>query len=380
VGNTILSLFSGVGWLDLAVKLVLPDSRTVGYVEREASAAAALLARMEEQSLEPAPVWVGDIRELDRRELPPRGAVTGITAGFPCQDLSVAGGRAGINGRRSSLWSEVIRIAEILEPGWLFLENVSAIRSADGGNVETPAGVIVERALGTVLRDLAELGYDAEWLCIRASDVGAPHRRERWFCLAYSDRLGLIRNNSQKKPMGARTRISGHGREILGPERNGQLLAYSNIEGKRPEKGAEYEMWGRVADSGEVMADPGGLGFIRNDSKEETSGTSSRESGRRLQGELDRECSSMGDRDGRGRSVFPPNMPDRESWGEVARDAPEFLPAIEPGFRLLVDGCPVVLDEDRTDQLRAAGNGVVVLQAAVALAELLRRAYDRAAG
>jgi DNA (cytosine-5)-methyltransferase 1 len=169
VALTILSLFSGVGGLDLGIKIALPGSRVLGYVERDAYAAAVLLARMADSSLEPAPVWIGDVQDVDGSEL--RGRVDIICGGFPCQDISVAGKGVGITGKRSGLWSEIVRLAGKIRPRYIFLENVSAI---------------ITRGLDTVLADLAALRFDAEWMCLRASDVGAPHRRERWFCLADS--------------------------------------------------------------------------------------------------------------------------------------------------------------------------------------------------
>ena len=101
------------------------------------------------------------------------GKVDCIHAGFPCQDISTAGKQAGVHeGTRSGLYREILRIAGVVRPKQLFLENVSAILS---------------NGLGTVLGDLAALGYDTRWLCIRASDVGAPHHRDRWFALADTD-------------------------------------------------------------------------------------------------------------------------------------------------------------------------------------------------
>jgi len=113
-------------------------------------------------------VWEGDVRLFDPSEY--AGIVDCIHAGFPCQDISVAGKQAGVHeGTRSGLYREVLRIAGVVRPKQLFLENVSAILS---------------NGLGTVLGDLAALGYDTRWLCIRASDVGASHHRDRWFLLA----------------------------------------------------------------------------------------------------------------------------------------------------------------------------------------------------
>jgi DNA (cytosine-5)-methyltransferase 1 len=92
-----------------------------------------------------------------------------ITAGWPCQDLSYAGSGAGMTeGTRSGLWLIIAGGLRQLRPGYVFLENVAPLRT---------------RGLGTVLADLAALGYDAQWLCLRAADTGACHRRDRIFIL-----------------------------------------------------------------------------------------------------------------------------------------------------------------------------------------------------
>ena len=93
-----------------------------------------------------------------------------ITGGFPCQDISLAGKGAGIEGKRSGLWFEMLCIIRDLRPRFAIIENVSAITF---------------RGLDRVLSSLAEIGYDAEWQDIRASDMGAPHKRERIWILAY---------------------------------------------------------------------------------------------------------------------------------------------------------------------------------------------------
>ncbi len=93
-----------------------------------------------------------------------------ICGGFPCQDISVAGKGAGIEGERSGLWSEYARIIGEVRPRYVIVENVAAL---------------LGRGLSRVLGDLAALGYDAEWHCIPASAVGAPHRRDRVWIIAY---------------------------------------------------------------------------------------------------------------------------------------------------------------------------------------------------
>jgi DNA (cytosine-5)-methyltransferase 1 len=93
-----------------------------------------------------------------------------LAGGFPCQDLSLAGKGAGITGSRSGLWSEYARLICELRPRYVVVENVTAL---------------LGRGFGTVLGDLAALGYDTEWDCVPASAVGAPHRRDRVWLVAY---------------------------------------------------------------------------------------------------------------------------------------------------------------------------------------------------
>ena len=105
--KNIISLFSGIGGLDLAVKLVFPEARTVAFCERESYAAATLVARMEDKTLDEAPIW-SDITTFKGE--PWRGKVDCLIGGFPCQDISIAGKGAGLEeGKRSSLWFEMHR-------------------------------------------------------------------------------------------------------------------------------------------------------------------------------------------------------------------------------------------------------------------------------
>tara|TARA_R110000787_G_C13347544_1_gene438810 strand:- start:67 stop:807 length:741 start_codon:yes stop_codon:yes gene_type:complete len=99
-----------------------------------------------------------------------------ITAGFPCQDISIAGKGKGLDGKQSGLFYEVVRIVDRLRPAAVLLENVSAL---------------LTRGLDSVLGEMASLGYDAEWHCIPAAHVGAPHRRDRIYIMAYANGKGL---------------------------------------------------------------------------------------------------------------------------------------------------------------------------------------------
>ena len=122
-----------------------------------------------------------DVRTLTADTLARDGiAVDVITGGFPCQDLSVAGKRAGLAGERSGLWSEIVRLVGELSPRYVIVENVANLLS---GPSERRGGWF-----GRVLGDLAECGYDAEWENIPAAALGAPHRRERVWIVAYADK------------------------------------------------------------------------------------------------------------------------------------------------------------------------------------------------
>jgi len=162
-----MHLFAGIGG-GLLADLILGHKPIVA-VEWDKYACQVLRERAADGWFPDLSVWEGDVRLFDPSEY--AGRVDCIHAGFPCQDISNAGKQAGLGeGTRSGLYREVLRIAGVVRPEFIFLENVSAILS---------------NGLGTVLGDLAAMGYDAQWLCIRASDVGAPHGRDRWFALAY---------------------------------------------------------------------------------------------------------------------------------------------------------------------------------------------------
>lgn len=163
--QTALSLCSGIGGLDLAWSAVT-GGRTVGYVEREAYPASILLERMEDQALEPAPIWCGNFQDLDTT--PFRG-VDWVIAGLPCQPYSAAG-RQLADADERAIWPACRTIIDEVGARFVFLENV---RGA------------VRLMLPGILRDLASMGFDAEWCCVRASEVGASHQRGRLFVLAY---------------------------------------------------------------------------------------------------------------------------------------------------------------------------------------------------
>lgn len=185
-----VELCAGVGMLGegfrAACEFLGVVHRTVAYVEREAPAAAQLVALMEAGCLDAAPVW-SDLLTFDGD--PWRGKVDCIVAGFPCQDISIAGKRAGLDGQRSGLFFDILDLADHCGAWLLALENVSAIATATASVVDEEEGELDERAAARVVGELADRGWNAEWITLSASDVGASHGRARWFALAWRREL-----------------------------------------------------------------------------------------------------------------------------------------------------------------------------------------------
>ncbi len=168
-----LDLFSGIGGFALGAYYAGFKCDKHYYSEIEKYPAELYQLRF------PDSIPLGDITKIDFEKLKD-GNEWIITGGFPCQDISVAGKGAGIEGKRSGLWFEYWRAIRILRPKFAIIENV---------------GAITIRGLDRVLSSLAEIGYNAEWQDIRAEDMGAPHRRERIWVMAYPIDNGCSRES-----------------------------------------------------------------------------------------------------------------------------------------------------------------------------------------
>ncbi len=342
-----LALSAGCGGLELGLHLAMPDYTTVGYVEREAYPASCLVARMEEGILRPAPIW-DDARTFDGR--PYRGKVDLVSSGFPCQPVSLAGRQRAQEDERW-LWTDIACIVRDVRPGLVFLENVP--------------GLLV-RELGTVLGELAELGFDAEWTCVRASDLGAPHLRRRVFILAWSERDALRELAEQPRWL------------ALPPEQWDAELAHAGAEVGEPssarrderQPSAALENAGQREPTGRTRrpGGPEGRGAQRQPSGP-SGELSDRDSGRReslgLAEHGGLEGPSGNEPDGRGDHwefpLWPPGPDYRGEWPE----------GLEPAIHRGADGMA-----HRLDRIRACGNGVVPVVAAYALVTLARRALD----
>jgi len=205
---TVLDLFSGIGGFSLGLERT-GGFRTVAFCEIDPFCRLVL-----------AQHWPGvpihdDARTLTADHLPAIPDV--IVGGFPCQDISVAGKGAGLAGERSGLWREYARLIGEIRPRYVLVENVAAL---------------LGRGLGDVLGDLAALGYDAEWHCIPASAVGAPHRRDRVWIVAYSNSGGRRVQGHERGPDGG----AGAGQSGIG----GETLANASGAGL---PGTEQPKW-----------------------------------------------------------------------------------------------------------------------------------------
>lgn len=163
-----LDLFSGAGGFALGFERA--GWHTAAFCDIDQASQRCLRHHWPDTPIYP------DITELTRDRLESDGitGITGISGGFPCQDLSTAGAQAGMAGARSGLWSEYARIIGELMPQIIIVENVTALLSGGSG-----------QWMGIVLRDLAALGYDAEWHCLPAAALMAQHNRDRVWIIAY---------------------------------------------------------------------------------------------------------------------------------------------------------------------------------------------------
>jgi len=220
------SLFSGIGGLDLGLERA--GMKCVWHVEIDKYATKVLEKHW------PNTQKFGDIRDCGAHNLAPVDLICGS---FPCQDLSCAGRRAGLNGSRSILWTEFARIVCEIRPRWVLAENVPGLLSANDG-----------RFFGKVLGDLASCGYSAEWDCIPAAAVGAPHLRDRLFIVAYpeniqSNKVFVHSQGFSHRESGGEDRITrGHRETESRMGRNANGIA-TGLDEYRAEKGQWRGNW-----------------------------------------------------------------------------------------------------------------------------------------
>jgi DNA (cytosine-5)-methyltransferase 1 len=293
----VLDLFSGIGGFSLGLERC-GGFETVAFCEIEPFPRRVLAKHW------PGVPCYDDVRTLTADRLAADGiSVDVICGGFPCQDISAAGHRVGIAGERSGLWFEYARLIGELRPRYVIVENVAAL---------------LIRGLDRVLGSLAALGYDAEWHCIPASAVGAPHRRDRVWLMAYPGcQHGERRQNIQTRDGVADGQRPANWPQAIGSAECGSEDV-ANADGKRLQ-GPEPIV---AATGGRRPAYPGEA--IRNVRDNNSAGLAQREGKR--------------------------SDPRQKLTSVVGAD----WWVIEPGMGRVADGVP-----GRVDRLRALGNAVV---------------------
>jgi DNA (cytosine-5)-methyltransferase 1 len=312
-----IAVCAGNGGLELGLKLALGERyKTVCYVEREAYNVRTLVARMEEQTLDCAPVW-DDITTFDGK--PWRGLVDIISAGFPCQPHSLSGKLKGITDERW-IWDSINRVICEILPGIVWLENVPNLAFS---------------GLDKVLGSLSEAGYNSIWDTFSAEETGASQKRERLFILSY-------RHGSSSKAGTKRLRRSAR----TNFNRRSEKSTMESTSGDRYQTGTIGENLRKLESS--IFNVENGFGW-RDEIERETRfawGSSAIESGN---------------------FIFPPFRNDRDGWRSYLAEHPHFEPAVLRSS----DGLT-----NRVDRLRSIGNGVVPLVAAYAFISLIRTAIE----
>ncbi len=236
-----IDTFSGIGGFSLAARW-LGGIETVQFVEREPYCQRILAKHW------PTVPIHDDICTFN----PAPGSADIVCGGFPCQDISTAGKQAGIKeGTRSGLFYELMRVVRLVGPQYVVLENVAAITS---------------NGLDTVLGTLAEAGFDAEWACIPAADVGACHRRDRWWCVAYARgerrRQDAGSTFGDEGPDEGRPALHDHITGSAGKERHGAADSFTYASGSGPQDSKQARQRTNATQAGTELEPFAGRGAI----------------------------------------------------------------------------------------------------------------------
>lgn len=325
-----VDLFSGYAGIARALR---PWVRTVAYCEIERYCHGILLSEMYRGRIDRAPIW-DDVRTLRKEHF--QMPIDVISGGFPCQDISVAGTGKGLAGERSGLVFEYLRLIGELRPRFVFMENVP---------------VITIRGLDQVLLGLDAMGYDARWTIVSAEEMGAPHRRERWWLLAHPRDCGHGLDVQQISERWSSEQADARS--------NGEVQSLADSDCLRelqPSARGDKQRNG-FSNSRETMAHPS------SERREKRGGASNeQENSRTFDG-----CEIPDTMLGR---LSQPEPKPREEWSDSdaifrTRATGRGWWETEPAVGRVVDECA-----NRCDRIRALGNGVVPVQAREAFMRL----------
>ena len=352
---THISLCTGYGGIDLGLRRVLPNLRTIAYSEIEAFAIECLLARMEGGQLDPAPIW-SDLKSFPWAEF--SGKVDILTGGYPCQPFSAAGKRLGAEDPRH-LWPYIADGIRILKPRVCFFENVE-------GHITL--------GLSTVISDLEDLGYKVSWGIFSASECGAPHQRKRVFIMAHRNSERGQLSNWWKQSTEQMSIGNGEAWRDVWPSRPGE--PQHDWEPPRVVADAKSCMsWIKAERQRRESTGRGSKKVMGNSESGARFGRASREEGHAAQPD-----ESVGNANGAGSQEWT-----RQRGAGVQRvnsdgrtDADR---QAQPAMGGDADGAASGLDyaelsvscDNRTDELRLLGNGVVPATAELAFRTLLKQ-------
>lgn len=338
--TTIGSLFTGYGGLDMGVAMALdPDARVAWTSDVEPGPCKLAQVRW------PDTPNLGDITQINWADVEPVDIICG---GSPCQDLSLAGKRAGMaSGTRSGLWESMAAAVETIRPRLVVWENVLGALSARAYSpVESEPAMLGTRTNGPALRaagrvcgDLASIGYDCRWAVVRASDAGAPHQRARFFLIGYPDgqpwdmrRPTTPRQTQGRRPL-RQPAGPGLGTLMPTPTASDAIMGLPRTSGRPPEKSTKLATRLEYTDYGDYAPAIARWEKVT------------------------------------GRAAPPPTTPPRRAGGKPQLSARlvEWMMGLPDGHVTGPD-----LNLSREQQLRMLGNGVVPQQAALAVSSLLQ--------
>lgn len=351
-----LALFAGAGGGILGGKLL--GWRTVCAVERDAYASQVLAQRQNDGLLEAFPIW-SDITTFDGK--PWRGIVDVVSGGFPCQDISAAGKGAGIEGARSGMWKEMARIIGEVRPKYAFVEN---------------SPMLTTRGLGTVLADLAAMGFDAEWGVLSAADIGANHQRERIWIVAKQRNIFSHTEHDRDgrwKQQQESTAKEIKSRNTKWKLSNTDLLRCENRQTKINTTNTRLDALSEFSASGANVADTNSKYGIRW-CKSQLTTSFSRKAWNKFTWRSNEVCNTSSIRQSRQReSIQPMCSTKNENWQTniIKSISKRSQWETEPNVGRVVNGLAFGMD-----RLKAIGNGQVPLCAATAF-NLLRDRLDK---